>query len=131
MQTADSPASVSKAARWTGYVLTTLPVLMLLMSGVMKLSNDPQVVEGFAKWPAGSATTIGLLELACTIIYLIPRTSVLGAILLTGYLGGATAFSMQIGAGVMVLMPVAFGVLLWGGLYLRDPRVRALIPLRS
>jgi len=131
METTILPSAPSKAARIAGWILTILPVPLLLMSGVMKLGNDPKVVEGFAKWPAGSAITIGILELACTVIYLIPRTSVLGAILLTGYLGGATATSMQMGAGYMTLMPVGFGVLAWGGLFLRDPRVRALIPLRS
>lgn len=131
METTTPSTSPSKAARIAGWILTILPVPLLLMSGVMKLGNDPKVVEGFAKWPPGSATTIGILELACTVIFLIPQTSVLGAILLTGYLGGATAVSMQMGAGPMVLMPVAFGVLAWGGLFLRDPRLRALIPLRS
>ena len=127
MQTADSPASVSKAARWTGYVLTTLPVLMLIMSGVMKIMQSAEVVKGFAAWPPGSAVAIGVVELVCTAIYLVPRTAVLGAILLTGYLGGATAVSVQMGASFV--LPVVFGVFVWGGLYLRDPRLRALIPL--
>ncbi|HWA26079.1 MAG TPA: DoxX family protein [Lacunisphaera sp.] len=131
MDATNPPASPSKAARIAGWILTVLPVPLLLMSGVMKLGNDPKIVEGFAKWPAGSATIIGILEISCTLIYLIPRTSVLGAILLTGYLGGATAISMQMGMGFMSLLPVTFGVLAWGGLFLRDPRIRALIPLRS
>jgi hypothetical protein len=126
METKSTP--VSKKVLWTSYVLSALPVLMLLMSGVMKITRNAEVVKGFADWPAGSAIAIGLLELACTVVYLIPRTAVLGAILLTAYLGGATAVTVRI-AGPFAL-PVVFGVLVWGGLYLRDLRVRALIPLR-
>ena len=119
---------VSKSALWTGRVLSTLPVLMLLMSAGTKLAQTPEVVKGFADWPPGIAVKIGVLELACTAIYLIPRTAILGAILLTGYLGGATAVSVRMG-GPVFIMPVALGILVWGGLYLRDPRLRALIPL--
>lgn len=122
---------VSKAALWTSYVLSAIPVLMLLMSGVMKVMQTPQVVEGFKDWPAGSAITVGVIELLCTVIYLVPRTAVLGAILLVGYLGGAVSFTMKMGMGLQGWwMPVAFGVLLWGGLWLRDLRLRALLPLR-
>ena len=128
MESNTPPTPVSKAALVTGWIMTTLPVLMLLMSGVMKIAQTAEVVKGFATWPAGSAVSIGILELACTVIYLIPRTAILGAILLTGYLGGATAVTVQQG-GPFVL-PVIFGVLVWGGLYLRDTRLRALIPLR-
>jgi hypothetical protein len=122
---------VSKAARWTGYALGTVPVFMLLMSGVMKVMQSEEVVKGFADWPAGSAILVGSLELVCTVIYLLPRTAALGAILLAGYLGGAVAVTLKMGMGVMALMPCVFGVLLWASLWLRDPRVRALIPLRS
>ena len=101
---------------------------MLFMSGVMKIARTAEVVKGFANWPAGSAVSIGIVELACTVIYLIPRTAVLGAILLAGYFGGAIAASVQ--QGVSFALPLAFGVLVWGGLYLRDPRLQALIPLR-
>lgn len=130
MESNTPSAPVSKAARWTGYVMSTLPVLMLLMSGVMKIAQTAEVVKGFADWPPGSAVTIGILELVCTVVYLVPRTAILGAILLTGYLGGATAVSVRLGGAAFVL-PVVFGVLVWGGLYLRDTRLRALIPLRS
>ena len=119
---------VSKAARWTSYVMSTLPVLMLLMSGVMKIMQTAEVAKGFANWPAGSAVAIGILELVCTAIYLVPRTAVLGAILLTGYLGGAVAVTVQM--GMAFWLPAVFGVLVWGGLWLRDPRIRALLPLR-
>jgi len=128
METTTPPAPVSKAARVTGYILSALPVLMLVMSGVMKLARTTEVVKGFADWPAGTAVSLGLVELACTVIYLVPRTAVLGAILLTGYLGGATAVSVRMGASF--ILPVACGVLVWGGLYLRDARLRTLLPLR-
>jgi hypothetical protein len=132
MDPSASTPPISKAARWTGYVLSTLPVLMLLMGGVMKVMRTEQVVQGFADWPPGSAVAIGVIELVCTALYLIPRTAVLGAILLVGYLGGAVSFTVKMGLGVAGWwMPVAFGVMLWGGLWLRDRRVRALIPLRG
>lgn len=126
-----SSTPVSKSALWTSYLLSAVPVFMLLMSGVMKVMQTAEVVKGFADWPAGSAITVGVLELACTIVYLVPRTAVLGAILLAAYLGGAVAVTMKMGMGAMALMPAMFGVLLWGGLWLREPRLRALIPLRS
>ncbi len=126
----DTPATlaVSKAAFWTGHVLAVPPVLMLLMSGVMKVMQTEQVVQGFAGWPPGSAVAIGLAEVACTIVFLIPRTAVLGCILLTGYLGGAIAVSVHM--GVNFALPLVFGVMLWGSLWLREPRLRALLPLR-
>jgi hypothetical protein len=127
-----SSAPVSKAARWTSYAFSAAPVFMLLMSGVMKVMQTAQVVEGFKDWPAGSAVAVGTLEILCTIIYLIPRTAVLGAILLAAYLGGAVCLTLKMGMGIAGWwMPVVFGVLLWGALWLRDPRIRALIPLRS
>ena len=119
------PAQPTKVVLWISYVLSALPVLMLLMSGVMKIMQSAEVMKGFADWPAGSAVTIGIVELVCTVIYLVPRTTVLGAILLTGYLGGATAVSVRMG-GMGWLLPVVFGVLVWGGLYLRNLKVRAL-----
>jgi hypothetical protein len=122
-----STAPISKTALWTGRIMSTVPVLLLLMSGGMKIAGTAEVVKGFADWPAGSAVAIGILELACTAVYLIPRTAVLGAILLAAYLGGATAVSVRL--GVNFILPVACAVLLWGGLFLRDPRLRALIPL--
>ena len=124
----ESTASISNKALWTGRVMSTLPVLMLVMSGVMKIAQTAEVVKGFADWPARSAVPLGILELACTVVYVVPRTAVLGAILLTGYLGGATAVSVRLGAPF--ILPVSFGVLVWGGLYLRDPRLRSLIPFR-
>jgi hypothetical protein len=124
-------APVSKKMRWAGRVMSALPVLMLLFSGVMKLMKPASVVEGFAHlgYPESLALGLGIIELACAVIYVIPRTSVLGAILLTGYLGGATATHVRIGEPFF--MPIILGVLVWGGLFLRDDRLRALLPLRS
>jgi uncharacterized membrane protein YphA (DoxX/SURF4 family) len=121
---------VSKKMLWAGYILSALPVLMLLMSGVMKLVKPAQLVQGFVHYgfPENLSAILGIIELACTALYLIPRTSVLGAILLTGYMGGATATVVRVGDAFVA--PVLVGVLLWGGLFLRDPKVRALIPLR-
>lgn len=121
----------SKKIVWASWIISALPVLLLLFSGVMKLMKPPAVVEGFAHlgYPERLALGLGILEIACALAYLIPRTAVLGAILLTGYLGGATTTHLRIGEPFF--MPVILGVLLWLGLYLRDTRLRALIPLRS
>ena len=125
-----TPTSVSKKMLWTGRILSTLPVLMLLFSAVMKFVQPPGFAEGMAKLgiPENLALGFGLLELACVILYIIPRTAVLGAILLTGYLGGAIATHVRIGEPFLPV--ILMGVLIWGGLFLRDPRLRALMPLR-
>jgi hypothetical protein len=130
MQSVTRTYPVSKKMLWAGYVVGALPVLLLLMSAVMKLIKPPPVVEGFAHLglPESLALGLGILELACTMAYVIPQTSVLGAILLTGYLGGATVTHLRVGDPFF--MPVILGILIWGGLYLRDARLRALIPLR-
>jgi DoxX-like family len=120
--------SVSKKAIWIGYVLSALPVLLLIMSAVMKFLKPAPVVQGFVHlgYPDSAIVALGVLELACTALYLIPQTTVLGAILLTGYLGGATATTYRVGD--TWISTVVLGILLWGGLFLRDSRVRALIP---
>jgi hypothetical protein len=125
-----SPTLVSKKALWTGYIMSALPVLLLLFSASMKLLKPPAVVQGFGQFgfPESLILKLGILELICTVLYVIPRTSILGAILLTGYLGGATVTHLRVGQAF--LMPVLAGVLVWGGLFMRDPRVRDLIPLR-
>ena len=130
IQSVDPPAPVSKTARWAGYLLSALPVLMLVMSATMKFMKPAAAVEGFAHLglPERLALGLGVLELSCTVIYLIPRTAVLGAILLTGYLGGATLAHLRVGDPF--IMPAVLGVLVWGGLFLREPRLRDLIPLR-
>ncbi len=124
-------APVSKKMLWAGYIISALPVLLLLFSGVMKLAKPPSVVEGFVRfgYPESVILGIGIVELACVVIYVIPRTAVLGAILLTGYLGGATATHVRVGEPFFA--PIVLGILVWGGLYLRDARLRALLPLRS
>jgi hypothetical protein len=121
----------SKKMLWAGYIISVLPALMLVFSAVMKLMKPKEVVEGFTHlgWPDRLALPLGILELTCVVIYLIPRTAVLGAILLTGYLGGAIATHVRIDEGF--IGQTVFGVLVWLGLYLRDARLRALIPLRS
>ncbi len=125
MQSATQTAPVSSKKLWAGRIISALPVLLLLFSGVMKLMKPAPVVQGFAHfgYPESLALSIGILELACTVVYVIPRTSVLGAILLTGYLGGATATHVRIGDPFFV--PVGLGVLVWGGLFLRDDGLRA------
>lgn len=124
--------SVSKKVLWTSWIVSAVPALMLLMSAVMKFANPAAVVEGFAKlgWPDSYAPGLGIVEVSCTLIYLVPRTSVLGAILLTGFLGGATATHVRIGDPSFV-GPFFLGVLVWLGLYLREGRLRPLIPLRG
>jgi hypothetical protein len=130
MQSATQPAPVSKKMLWTGRIMSALPVLVFLMSAVMKFLNPAPVVEGFTHLglPESLALGLGILELACTVVYVIPQTSVLGAILLTGYLGGATLTQLRVGD--LFFAPIVLGVLVWGGLFLCDPRLRALIPLR-
>jgi hypothetical protein len=131
MQSETQAGPVSKAMLWTGIIVSALPVLMILMASVMKLVRAPAVVEGIARtgFSRGLIVPIGILELVCVVVYVIPRTAVLGAILLTGLLGGATVTTLRIGDPTFP-MPVVLGMLAWGGLYLRDQRVRALIPLR-
>lgn len=131
MSTASPSAPVSKAARWTGYLLAGLIVLLLTFSGVMKFVGGKDLEEGFAHlgWPLHLAVVLGTLEIACTLIYAIPRTAVLGAILLTGYLGGAIATHVRLEEPIFI--HIGIGVVVWLALYLRDPRLRALVPLRS
>lgn len=117
--------------KWLGLACTALPTAMLLFSATMKFLGGPQLEQGMKQfgWPMSIVATLGVLELACTALYLFPRTAVLGAILLTGYLGGATATHLRIGDAWFA--PVILGVVLWGGLWFRDARVRALLPLRA
>jgi len=129
METTTPPAPLSKTVLWTSRIMVALPVLMMLMSAIFKFLAPPEVVKGFEHlgWSMNLVTVLGALQLACAILYAIPRTAVLGAILLTGYLGGAIATCVRVGDGW--ILQFVFGVVLWGGLYLRDPRLRAMIPL--
>jgi DoxX-like family len=133
MPSSNQTPSGSKAMRWAGYVLSGLPALFLAFDGFMKLVKPEPVVKATVElgYPESVILGLGIVVLACTALYLIPRTSVLGAILLTGYLGGAVASHLRHGDGWSpVLFPVVFGALLWGGLYLRDERLRSLVPVR-
>jgi len=125
---------VSRGALWGGRIMSWLPALFLLVDGVMKLFKPALVVEATVKlgYPENTIVPIGIVLTVCTILYLIPRTAVLGAILLTGYLGGAVATHVRVGEGLFpVSFPIIFGILLWGGLYLRDNRWRTLIPINQ
>ena len=125
---------VSRKGLWAGRIISAPPALFLLVDGAMKLAKPEVVVKTTVE--LGYAETVivslGVVLLACTILYLIPRTAVFGAILLTGYLGGAVATQVRAEKGLFgILFPVLLGVLLWGGLALRDDRLRTLIPLRN
>lgn len=126
-QTAPIPA----ASLWTGRILSGLAAALLLLGGIMDVLKLPQAVEGAvqAGYPAGVVFPLGVVVLVCVALYAIPRTSVLGAILLTGYLGGATATHVRLGQAQFIA-PVVFGVFVWGGLWLRDTRLRILLPVR-
>lgn len=119
-----------KKMLWAGRVVSAVPVFMLLLSGGMKLARLASILEAFAHfgYPVSLAVAIGALEIACTLVYVIPRTAFLGAILMTAYLGGATATNVRVGDSVVI--PVALGVLVWAGLFLRDGRLRELVLLR-
>src|SRR5262245_48266691 len=111
---------IPKKVVWAGWIMSALPVLLLLFSGIMKLMKPASVVEGFVHlgYAESQALGIGIVELASAVIYIIPRTAVLGAILLTGYLGGAVATHVRVGEPFFAA--VLLGILVWGGLYLRD-----------
>lgn len=124
----------SKSARVAGWIVGGLPALFLVVDGAAKLFKPAPVVEATVGlgYPEGVIVGMGVVLLACAALYVIPKTSVLGAILLTGYLGGAVATHVRVGAGWFpVLFPAVFGVLLWAGLALREPRLWSLVPLRS
>jgi hypothetical protein len=116
---------------WAGRALTALALPPFLVGIYMTLTKNPQALEGMARfgWPESTGTTILALQLGCLALYLIPQTAVLGVVLLTGYLGGAVATHLRVGDSVVV--PLVVAAIAWGGLYLREPRLRALLPLRS
>jgi len=127
--------AITRKSLWTGRILGALTVLFLLFDSVIKLTRLPPAIEGTVQlgYPAGSVFGIGLIPLVCTVAYIVPRTSIVGAILLTGYLGGAVASQVRVGNPLFThtLFPVYFATLVWGGLYLRDPRLRALLRQRT
>lgn len=128
------PATRPSALMWTGRVLSTIVSLFMTLDAVMHLVVPAPVVQAFAALglPIHLSVTIGVLALVCTALYVIPRTSVLGAVLLTGYLGGAVAVQTRAAMPVFeTLFPAIVGILLWSGLLLRDPALRSIFPLRS
>ena len=132
MQSA-SNGTISKAALWSGRILSGLVILFLLWDASMKIARLQIAVEGTVKlgYPENVVMPIGITLLICTILYAIQRTSVLGAVLLTGYLGGAVATNVRAGLplALYILFPVYVGVLAWLGLYLRNIQVRRTLPL--
>ena len=123
-----------KTTIWAGRIISALAILFLTFDSIIKVLNLAPAVEATTQlgYPASLVIGLGLLELACLIVYVIPRTSVLGAILLTGYLGGAIATQVRAGSPLFsVVFPLIISALIWGGLFLRDERLRALIPLRK
>ena len=127
-------SNTSKGALWTGRIITALVVLFLAFDAITKLIREPHTIAAAAQMGIKGDTivVIGAILACCLVVYLIPRAALIGAVLLTGYLGGATATNLVLGQSVVLcLFPVAFGVLVWLGLFLRDDRVRALYAPRS
>jgi len=135
MVPSEPQVSARKGQLWAGRIMSGLGVAFLLMDGVMKLFKPAVVRETFARlgYPESEIIGVGVLLLICTALYLIPRASILGALLLTGYLGGAVATHVRVGDPLLshVLFSTYIAALLWVGLYLREPRLRALVPLKS
>lgn len=121
----------SKGLTWAGRILSALMIVPFGMSAFFKFNPPAEIVENFVKmgFTADQMRMIGVVEVACLVVYLIPQTAVLGAILLTGYLGGAT--EVHVHQKELFVAPVIIGVIVWLGIFLRDPRVRALIPFRK
>lgn len=131
MESDSNTAPISKTILWAGYIATALPVLLLLFSASGKFFKPEGMAANIEQlgWTMDQMTSLGIVELACIIIYVIPRTAVFGAVLLTAYLGGATATHARIGDPYYI--PIVAGILLWVGVYLREPRLWALAPFRK
>jgi DoxX-like family len=131
----NSQSNPAKKRLWTGRIMTGFAALFLFADGVAKLFKPGPVVEGTVTlgYPESAIVPVGIVLVTCTLLYAFPRTSVLGAVLLTGYLGGAVATHVRVGDPLFshVLFPVYIGILIWGGVYLRDNRLAELVPLRS
>jgi len=136
MPTIAEKVPVTKSALWLGRVLSGLVILFLLFYGAIKLVPWPVVTETMDRIGYGSSETLarslGIITIVCTVLYAIPPTSILGAILLTGYLGGAMASHLRIGSPLFshILFGFYLGLMVWGGLWLRDRSLRAAIPFR-
>lgn len=130
----DAVQGSDKRMKWAGYALTGLVTLFLVMDTTMKLLQLDVVKTTMMElgWPADMALPLGVIMTVCTVLYVVPQTAVLGAVLLTAYLGGAVATHVRIGSPLFshVLFGVYIGVMMWGGVWLREPRLRALFPLR-
>ena len=134
MQPSAQTAPTPKGMLWTGRVISSLVILFLVFDGVTKVLKVPAVMKAAAelKFSDGQIVAIGITLLICTALYAIPRTAILGAILLTGYLGGAISIQMRAGNPMFeTLFPGIFGVLVWAGIFFRDSRLRAMIPMKS
>jgi DoxX-like family len=131
MESATQTGPVSKKMLWAGVIISALPAILFFVTGVFPFINPAAAAEGTAHmgYPAHLGVVISILEIGCAIIYVIPRTSVLGAVLLTGYLGGATASHIRIGEPPV--LPLVVAALVWLGIYLREPRLRSVLPLRK
>jgi hypothetical protein len=118
---------------WAGRVLSLWPVFVVLTSATWKLTRNQWYVAEFARigWPESALPLLAFLQLGCILLYVIPRTAVLGAVLLTGYLGGAIATYVRMGEPYPVLVPLSTSVIAWAGIYLRDERLRSLLPFRG
>ncbi len=125
----------SKKSLWAGRIISLLVILFMLFDGVIHIMKIPAVTQSFVQlgYSLNVITPLAVIELLCVLLYVIPRTSILGAILLTGYLGGAVDSNVRAGNPLFsfILFPVYIGVLMWGGLYLRSKRLRSLVPIKS
>jgi hypothetical protein len=134
VQSLTQAGPVSKGRLWTGRIISAVVVLFLLFDSITKVMKVRAVMEASTQlgYPANTIFTIGIILLVCTVFYVIPQTAVLGAILLTGYLGGAVAANLRMGTAMFnTFFPIAFGVLAWIGIFLREPRLGTVMPLRN
>jgi DoxX-like protein len=135
MQAGSRAAPIGRKGLWAGRIVSGLAVLFLLFDSLIKVMRLAPAVQGTTAlgYPATVVRGIGIVELICLVLYVIPRSSVFGAILLTGYLGGAIATHVRVGSPLLThtLFPIYVALLIWGGLFLRDDRLRTLIPLRG
>ena len=123
-----------KTRVWAGRVVSAIPIAALLFSAAGKVAGAPEMVDvmvGVLDFSRDSLVLLAVIEVTCVIVYMVPQTAVVGAILMTGYLGGAIASHVRVADTVNLVPPLVLGILAWVGLYLRDARVRALLPLRS
>ena len=132
MQSATQTAAASGKLLWTGRILSILAVLFMLFDGIGHLLKPAPVVQAFLQlgFPLSLSISLGIIQLVCVLIYVIPRTAVLGAVLITGYLGGAVAIHMRVGNPLFeCIFPILIGVLFWAGLLFHDPKLRAIFPV--